>query len=305
MSRAVEVSCANAPPAQPGGDITELARPLFSEIPPPAGAEQADAFATAAIWLTWSPQFRDFAARWCGDLSTREAPRMTSTTGGSRYGRTLTSRSSVDGRGDLYAELELYARVLARLEPDRRVVLFDGLLSEPIDSAALTILLAALRDALVRVHGEPEAALYAPLGSTGPDAGRFNLHADLYVPHKLMNVFEDVPTDGSGAALFLSAASLMAALAEANAPDTTIERIRALLERPLEGDRFEEFRGLLYPDTDAPWQPALARALSRRQVRRSLGRGQGYLLNDRCWLHGREAPTGGVSPKRLHRLVFR
>jgi hypothetical protein len=44
--------------------------------------------------------------------------------------------------------------------------------------------------------------------------------------------------------------------------------------------------------------------MEQRQLRIKLYAGQGYLLSDRAWLHGRDAPRGGVPINRLHRLVF-
>lgn len=280
--------------------LAQQAHPLFTEVAPPA-PHMANVLNGSAIWLTWSSQFREFAARWCDSSAALRPPRLTTIANRSSYGRTYTSDLPLS---HFDPQLEEFACSLARVQPDDRVVLLDGLLDESIDGTGLASLLAALRDSLVRVHREPGAALYAPLGTIGESAGGFRLHADLYVPHKLMNVFEEVPSDSSGASLFLSKASLMTALVEAEVPRARIDRIRGLLEHRLASDGFEDLQRLVYPRVDATWVVALGRTMSRMQLRIRLGRGQGYLINDRRWLHGREAPTGGVSPRRLHRLVF-
>ena len=49
----------------------------------------------------------------------------------------------------------------------------------------------------------------------------------------------------------------------------------------------------------------LAEAMQNLQQVIPLRSGEGYVLHDRFWLHGRLAPSGGVTSKRVHRLVFK
>lgn len=275
--------------------------PVFAEIPVPQGFEGSP-LARASKWLTWSPEFLDFAKRWSpGHV---RQPQVVTVNGDSHYDRTFTSDPSVFEDGEFAAELRRYAEGLTRLEPGDRLYLLDGLLDEDLDGLGLRALLAALRDALVREQRDPHAALYAPLGSTGPSSGHFRLHADLYLPHKMMNIFDQVPGDRSGASLFLPIAGLYEALAEADVPGEVAEQLGDLLDGQLQHDGFHRMQQLIYPPDGAPWSSGLELAMMRRCRRLRLGPGQGYLINDRRWLHGREAPTGGVHPRRLHRLVF-
>lgn len=67
-------------------------------------------------------------------------------------------------------------------------------------------------------------------------------------------------------------------------------------------DRYEENFDLLHGWYE--WTEELERRMQQRQLRIKLYSGQGYMLHDRWWLHGREAINGKLTHKRLHRLVF-
>jgi hypothetical protein len=63
------------------------------------------------------------------------------------------------------------------------------------------------------------------------------------------------------------------------------------------------FYDLLYTYS-AYWTKRLTDAMIDHQFLLPFKYGEGYMINDRKWLHGREAPTGGVATNRVHRLVF-
>ena len=173
-----------------------------------------------------------------------------------------------------------------------------------LSGRALHILFASLRHEIARAADNHMAALYAPLGSVGPTAGEFPLHADLYIPEILFNVFEEVPTDGTGASVFLSAFDLDKILSAASYVPASLRRdLMRCLREPVKHDSFELFYGSLH-NPAAEWYPRLSRALNRRSGKIMMQAGQGYMIHDRRWLHGRTKVRGGVSVNRLHRLVF-
>ena len=148
------------------------------------------------------------------------------------------------------------------------------------------------------------AALYAPLGTTGSGAGAFPLHADLYVPEILWIIFDEVPQGRSGASLFAPASALLGLLDQVpEIPAATRALVRACFEGPAVEDQFDTLFSLLYGGREL-WRRTLRRSLRVYQVQIKLHRGQGYLLHDRAWLHGRATPRGGVAAERLHRLIF-
>ena len=184
------------------------------------------------------------------------------------------------------------------------IAFLSGLFDDDFGPRGLHTFFAGLRAVLVELSGDPGDALYSPLGVTGPRAGSFRLHADLYGPEVLLNVFDKVPGDGSGESVFLSVPEFASILSET--PTMTADARRDILLHFAEEtgtDRYNRFFDLVY-GRDRPWGADLERRMRERQLPIRLDSGQGYLIHDRRWLHGREAPTGGVAAHRLHRLVF-
>jgi hypothetical protein len=180
-----------------------------------------------------------------------------------------------------------------------------NLIDETITRNMLSIIFACFRDAHTLLSKDNTSALYAPLGNIGKRAGEFFLHADLYGPDILFNVFEEVPNDETGASTFISASELQAILHDlAAVPAVTRQNIMKCLTSKRKTDGFHELFDLLHSPYNK-WTFDLGIALKNRQSKIKMETGQGYIINDRKWLHGREKPTGGVSSKRLHRLAFR
>ncbi len=220
------------------------------------------------------------------------------------YDLTYTGAIEAITDGVLFDGLMTVAKAFYRLEPPTGICLLTQLVDEGLDFRGLHSFLAYVRAALVRLAGDGWAALYAPLGTTGSRAGRFPLHADLYRPIMLMNVFEEVPADRSGKSVFLSAASFAEAMAETpSLPDEVRQEILAMLTDEADLDGYTRFFSLVH-GRDKPWAKDLDSRMRQRQTTVRLDAGEGYLIHDRRWLHGRESPRGGVSGQRLHRLVF-
>lgn len=131
----------------------------------------------------------------------------------------------------------------------------------------------------------------------------FALHADLYPPMFLLNIFDDVPSDSSGASLFLPAERFFESIHSLQCIPGDIKAAMVdCLDRPVPEDRYQEFYDLLHGDHQ--WTGELQKELQGHARAIKLFRGEGYILNDRRWLHGRTAPSGGVPQNRLYRLVF-
>src|SRR5205814_1112623 len=106
------------------------------------------------------------------------------------------------------------------------------------------------------------------------------------------------------ASLFVPASVLLQQIgAVSTIPPRVASRIRACLEKPIRRDAYTWFFDHLHGDR-YPWTHDLGARLAAHQQRIVFRRGEGYLIHDRAWLHGREPALGGVSAKRVHRLVF-
>jgi hypothetical protein len=171
-----------------------------------------------------------------------------------------------------------------------------------MSSDDLRLLFAGLRDALTPDVSNHSGALYAPLGDTGGEPSEFPLHCDLYVPVRLWNLFDEVPAKGrSGSSIFLRTSDLTALATRCGVPAA----IRTQIKDCLKGDgrdRYDEFYSLLYDDT--PSGQELDRLMRSASYRIRLQRGEGYLIHDRLWMHGRTITEHTVTRNRLHRLTF-
>lgn len=196
-----------------------------------------------------------------------------------------------------------FAETLLRHDPGEELHCFAGMLAAPMDTRLLHVGFAALRDALVEVSGSPSGSLYSPVPASTIDRG-FPLHSDLYLGDRIWLIYDQVAADGSGESTFLPAKRLLR-LIEANprVPTLVRERIHELVVEAHARDSFNRLYGLLHSPSN-PWHRSLTIALERAQVRRAFERGEGYLIRDRKWLHGRLRSKSRVTHRRFRRLVF-
>jgi hypothetical protein len=212
---------------------------------------------------------------------------------------------NLDVHHELGAKAAGFAEGLRAVEPSDGAYLLCGLLDAEITRGALHVALAAIRTTICDSTNSAQAAVHARLGDVGDDAGAFLLHADLYVPEMLLLIYDDVPEDGSGELLLLPRARFLALLGEHDVPPHLRRRLASFLLDVGDCDRFAAFYGELYRQRPwERWRDALVADMHDQADRIALRRGEGVILNDRRWLHGRSKPSRGVSPWRLHRLAF-
>jgi hypothetical protein len=279
---------------------------IFDEVAQPTGCATSP-LNEHGLWMSWSEAARDFLAGAVPNLFVLPPPSIVHLRTGEQYDITYSLLGEDVLIEDLLsAEAISFARGLAsNWRPDGKIVLLTNLLNGNIDTKTLHYALALTRDLLVHENRDDFAALYSPLGHLGSGASDFYLHADLYEPEMLLNVFDDVPDDESGASIFLSVPKFCAILSEITLMPVSLRKkaISCLLQAGTT-DRYNEFFSLLYNPENA-WFEHVRASLVAEQLPIKLQRGEGYLIHDREWLHGRTAPNGGVGPWRLHRLVFK
>jgi hypothetical protein len=272
---------------------------LFVKIDPPAkpvlGVQQS--------WWTWSREMREWFDQWGEKLQGLPEPELRRF-GRGEYAYSLSLDLPTEGASDLRRGLERVALGFRRLTPHPGLILFDRLIDDQIAGGVLRKLLALVRSLMVERANDEAEAIYAPLGvAGGTEGGAFPVHADLYPPTLLLNIFDRVPTDGSGASLFVPSNVVLRAFGESRVvPSRVSRRLQSLLTEPAQGDRYAKLYDILHGPH--PWTRDMERVMKANCIRVSFNTGQGYLVHDRLWLHGREAPRGGVSKNRLHRFVF-
>lgn len=147
-------------------------------------------------------------------------------------------------------------------------------------------------------------ALYTPL--TVANKGHFPLHSDLYIPRVLFNLFDEVPGDGSGASILLPMDVFRNEVLTGlkTMPLAVKKKIEVILDKRDYKDHYDQFYNLLN-DPENAWHAELGGKLRRRRLLQSFAQGEGYMVHDRRWLHGRLRPSRALNERRVHRLVFR
>lgn len=273
---------------------------LFSPAPP-------DPFISPygpVHWYTWSAEFRSFLR----SVRTRDAfrelkPELVFIEGFNEYNYTWQLPPERIPAFDPEGYFARYADVLFNTTPGEELLFFDGLIDTEISGEEFHKIFSIFRSLISHNLRNEMEALYTPL--TVSNKGYFPLHCDLYIPRLLFNVYESVPNDDSGASLFLRTDTLCRDILPllTKMPAETQGHIAGILSDSSYTDRYEEFYELLNNRYN-PWYYQLKRRSEQQRFAIRFGKGQGYMLHDRRWLHGRLKPSGLLTEKRVHRLVF-
>lgn len=252
-------------------------------------------------WLTWSQEFLDFVYQAKKDGQLPKRVRLSQIRGCEPYDATYELVPS-SGMATLQEPLNLFARSLSEFDLGKQLWLLDGMINEVITSKDLPIILSALRWSICAQAKDQRAALVSPPKPERQDKG-FPLHADLFICEKLLLIFDSIPADGSGASTFMDIDTLEILVRRAGVNVKARRQISRLLRSRLQHDGFNQLFELLH-GAENDWCTTLAHTLEQEQFVIHLERGQGYLLADRYWLHGRLASSAPVTTTRFRRLVF-
>ena len=277
-----------------------MSTPLFR----PAKDIKRTRLSQHAAWWTWSDPVRCTLDKLGTSLPRIPAPPMVHLRRGEEYDYTYTLSPGDHLPRALAREIRSIADAFLAFAPGQDRWMFRDLLQRNHPKKLLHVFFAMIRESIVNQTNDPMSAMYAPLGTVGTAAGEFRLHADLYIPTFLFNVFDDVPEDGTGASTFLGIRSFKSVLKSCELlPRSSRLEIQRLFGSGLKTDGYERFIRLVHSENN-PWCDQLWESLAKAQELGSLRRGEGCLLNERLWLHGRTEPSNRVSRFRVHRLVF-
>ena len=182
--------------------------------------------------------------------------------------------------------------------PRSRLVFLREMLDEHIDGITLHLALALSCTVLRRGHTR-----YAPILAVPAHRSGFPLHADLFQAPTLLTILDRVPRDGSGACLLAPTAPLLAAIAKGHLlPVAVRRRLAPTLVTRRGPDRYDELVDLFHGVH--PWALSMRELLQAHEIAVPLRRGEGYIIDDRCWLHGRRPQSSAVRVDRVLRLAF-
>ncbi len=255
------------------------------------------------VWLTWSDTFRKSHADFDKQLSKISEVEFIYLSKYKDYNYSFSVALSKLDKSFLH-DFRNYAYSLFHFDPADSIVFFTNLIDRKINAKLFHFLFALFRSTLTEITNDKMGALYSPLTS-GKQESEFPLHCDLYIPKILFNVYEHVPLDASGSSAFLELSELFDVVIPKlkKVPAGTVQRMKRLIYDDIRKDNYDELFELLY-DEKYDWSEKIHQVMDKHKFSIKLHKGEGYMLNDRIWMHGRNKTSGGISPKRLHRLIF-
>lgn len=270
---------------------------LFECVPRPRHHRQ---YHLGERWYSWSGAARTFFSTFCEEISSTDLTR--SNVVDTRYPTALAVKRHDLISDRMLTNLRTFAIWLNGLTLKTCPVFLTGLTRPGEDSRILSCFLTLLAKALnEEVTGRRAPAMCVPPSPSPKDVG-FQLHADLFPAHRLLLVFDQVTASGARA-LLLRRRDLLALLREAGVPSDARHRINRLHASPGTGDRYDRLIDALYHEE---WSDLLEieGRLCDAATLVPFRRGEGYLLDDRRWLHGRASGNAPVTFRRFRRLVF-
>lgn len=255
-----------------------------------------------AKWYSWSPFFKQTFKGLKRSISSLNEPSLLYIKNHKDYNYTYSIALEKKHRAFL-EDFRHFAFALYHFNPQDRLNLFTGMIDKDITNSHYHKIISLIRALLVQDRKNQMAALYAPL-TPGKNQSDFPLHCDLYIPQILFNVFGTVAPDGSGRSTFLPLTTFFELLSTISTMPAKIkQQLKDIFSEELKSDHYEKFYGLLYNEENI-WSADLKKTLNKAKISIGLQKGEGYMINDRIWMHGRDRTTGGISRKRLHRLIF-
>lgn len=246
--------------------------------------------------LTWDPKFKSFFLRLLSSPALPKRVSLKAIRGCEPYESSYEISTQTIDQSDR-SELLSWGKQLLRFDPEARLCILSNMLPRGWSKQNTRRLFALIRRSITDSLAQDQLCLYSPVVRARRDSG-FPLHADCFMTPRLLLVFDEIPSDGTGASLFLTKSKLMARLRHDSERAAAREKsIRDLLASSPSQDSFDRLFAALYPTDEIV--PAL-----EQQFRVRFRSGDGYVIDDRHWLHGREACSGSVSSFRFHRLTF-
>lgn len=276
---------------------------LFKEIQPPVPFEEVSNECKAK-WLTWSDDFLSFQDQIIKESQKYGAPEILVF-----QGRYKSQSYTVDlNRLDpsFLNKINDCSSFLSKIKIKEELYFFDKLISDSFNSQSFRFFICCLRAKLSSRRKDGMASLYIPIGAVEGE-NEFPVHSDLFIPIYLWNIFDEVFTSNQGCPLLLPVATLLNQIVKQidNFPEDKYNFLKYIFGDKVvyNEDGYDQLIAVLHGKENW-WSQEVKEGIEKYVLKIKFGRGQGYLINDRKWLHGRSFSSESVTSNRLHRLVF-
>lgn len=254
-------------------------------------------------WYSWSDECRNLLINISNNIENLPTPELLGSDESKPYNKTFSITCQIKDMA-IHNSISNMAESLYHLNVGDNLHFFTCMLDEKIQSKTIHYFLSYLQFYTENMYNKKTVVLYSPLGSISEKGFPFPLHLDLYLQKKLMIIFDNVPKDRSGKTLLLPVILFWKILDSLETmSDNRKDEIRNLIKKDQKEDKFTDFYNFLY-QKNAIWKRELSQKMRSQRIEIKLNRGEGLLLHDRKWLHGRTSPSNGVPSDRLYRLAF-
>jgi hypothetical protein len=258
------------------------------------------AYRLSEKWWTWSDEARYFLRTQREALKALRVEQAEVLPGA--YPTALVPHAGSRLRA-LASEVLPLSQALSRVQPGVKPHFLCALVPPAVEGTVVARFLTLLAYALNLQENEALGPAMCVPPSPSPTGSDFALHSDLFPRRRLLVIFDQVSAPNWSGSLLLPWTRGFRLLNRAGPPTAFQDRIRRLLELESRIDGFNNLFGLLYR-TNWCQKARLSDSLHAAAVHVQFGRGEGYLIDDRRWLHGRRRTKIGVTRARFRRLVF-
>ena len=169
-----------------------------------------------------------------------------------------------------------------------------------------TVFFASLREILIKKLNDRWGVIYSPVKTQQKhNEEEFPLHYDMFIPKILFMIYNNVPQGKQGASTFLSTKELRKILLKTKSFPAKKRKLFADMIRKTERqrDQYYDFWDLIHDETN-DWHDELYYKIESKKQLVKFKAGEGFLVHDRLWMHGRTKTRKNVNIKRLIRFVF-
>ncbi|WP_268543663.1 hypothetical protein [Candidatus Nitrosotenuis cloacae] len=277
---------------------------LFKSVPVPMRQREYRVGRTSK-WYTWSPELRVFLSEWCKKVRKTRYVKRVYLSNRKYYHDTYSLKPKFINNTKLRKQLDSIADSFYKLKYSKNSIFFTNMIDGSITENGLHCFFACLREILIKKFNDRFSAMYSPIYTRETYEKDFPLHSDIFIPKILLMLFVQVPKGRTGGTFLLSVEDLKKIFSKIKLLPKEKRKLvlRILKETNRNNDRYDEFFYILH-DEDNPWNKELQKLMNRKREYIKLESGQGYLIHDRLWLHGRKRSKSKITIKRLQRFVF-
>ena len=244
--------------------------------------------------MTWSKSMKDILEEFSSNLSQFKKPCVLKFD--ESYTKTFTLNLSDNyqlTKSDIVL-IDSFNSILLNEE----LYILKGLITDKISFNTLHYFFSYLHD-IMSIHFRSKVCtLYAPLGETGETGFEFPPHFDLYAQKMLLLIYNDISHEAEGNPTLLSIKKFKSILESHDLKGKDI--ILKTISKELETDHYDLIINTLYSDENM-W---IKDVLFEESIKLPVKTGDGFICNDRKWLHGRQNQKYHISQQRLIRFVF-